>query len=182
MNQERIMIFIDGNNFYHGCRNILKRCDVDFPKLSQLLTGERKLIRTYYYNAPLSRDEDEERFMQQQKFFETMRRLPYTEVRLGRLILRGNTYIEKGIDVAIAVDMLDMARMDSYDTAVLITGDGDFSPLLETVKRWGKNVEVAYFNAGFSNALQDTADKTIYLDEFANILSRSLDEASQLPE
>lgn len=170
---ERVMIFIDGNNFYHGCRNTLGRCDVDFPKLSRLLSGERSHIRTYYYNAPLHREEDEERFLQQQKFFETVRRLPQIEVRLGRLVQRGTTYVEKGIDIAITIDMLDLALRNAYDTAILVTGDGDFSPLIDAVKGWGKKVEAAYFVQGLSNNLQDSADRVIYLDEFADAFART---------
>ncbi len=177
--KERVMLFIDGNNFYHGCRNTLGRSDVDFPKLAALLAGDRKLIRIYYYNAPLDRDEDEERYLQQQKFFETMRRLPLIDVRLGRLVQRGNTYVEKGIDLAIAIDMLDMAHRNCFDTAVLITGDGDFTPLIETVKMCGKQVEVAYFSKGFSNFLQDSADKVTYLDEHSHKISRSPCEANR---
>ncbi|OYD13723.1 hypothetical protein CH333_10175 [candidate division WOR-3 bacterium JGI_Cruoil_03_44_89] len=49
---ERVAIFIDGSNFYHGMRdNLGKDINIDFEKFSKLLPGSRKLVRTYYYNS-----------------------------------------------------------------------------------------------------------------------------------
>jgi hypothetical protein len=41
--------------------------------------------------------------------------------------------VEKGIDVAIAVDMMRMALRRSYDALVLFSGDTDLLPVLETI-------------------------------------------------
>ena len=50
---------------------------------------------------------------------------------------------EKGVDVMLAVDLVDMARTDSYDTAVVFSADSDLSPALEAVVGIGKRVETA---------------------------------------
>ncbi|MBS3053064.1 MAG: NYN domain-containing protein [Candidatus Aenigmarchaeota archaeon] len=53
-NKERVCIFIDGSNFYHRLRKDIGDISVDLQKLSNELCGkDRRLIRTYYYNAPL---------------------------------------------------------------------------------------------------------------------------------
>ena len=73
--------------------------------------------------------------------------------------------MEKGVDINIATDMLSGAYSDAYDTAILITGDGDFAPAVETVKTRGKHVENAYFKEGHSRHLRQTCDKFILLDD-----------------
>lgn len=44
---------------------------------------------------------------------------------------------EKGIDVWFALDVYDMAIRDAYDVAVLVTGDGDFVPLIQKLNERG---------------------------------------------
>ncbi len=50
------------------------------------------------------------------------------------------TYTEKQVDVQIAVDLLSMAQRDEYDTAYLLSADGDFVPAVKEAKRVGKCV------------------------------------------
>lgn len=73
-------------------------------------------------------------------------------------------YTEKGVDIAIASDMLRLAYNNSYDTAILITGDGDFVPALEGVQDLGKHTENAYFQKGSSLYLREVCDRFILLD------------------
>lgn len=67
----------------------------------------------------------------------------------GRLkvnIMNG-TFTEKGIDTSLAVDMVALA--DTYDVALVISGDADTIPSIEYVKRLGKHVAVVEFIKGF---------------------------------
>lgn len=162
---ERVVVFIDGSNLYHCAKTEFGRADIDFPKLSQLLCGHRTLVRTYYYNAMVRREDGEERYQAQQRFFENLRRLPYLDLRLGRLERRGNAVVEKGIDVKIATDMLLQAHGSVYDTAILVSGDADYVPAVEAVKSIGKHVEVAVVSVGGSAQLMQTADKYVVLDD-----------------
>lgn len=52
---------------------------------------------------------------------------------------------EKGVDVLMAMEILQIALDDRIDLAVLITGDGDFVPLVRAVMKRGKRVMVLYF-------------------------------------
>jgi uncharacterized LabA/DUF88 family protein len=186
---DRICIFIDGSNLFHALRPVAKGRWVDFHRFSQkLCRPDRKLIRTYYYNATFPRQLDEEGYRKRQRFLESLRRVPLFEVRLGRLQVR-NLAIpepcrdcphlpdyplkgkdgrpvrleEKGVDVRIATDLISMAHSTAYDTAILVSGDGDFADAVQAVKDLGKNVEVAWFpEQGFYH-LQSIADQTIRL-------------------
>ncbi|HUU10833.1 MAG TPA: NYN domain-containing protein [Phycisphaerae bacterium] len=160
---ERVSLFIDGSNLYHGMKAILGRTDLDFRRFVQWVVGERRLIRTYYYNAPVSARHEPQRAASQQRFFDSLRRIPYFDIRLGRLEPRGDTFVEKGVDIAIAVDMLSMAFHNAYDTAVLVSGDGDFVKALNAVRDLGKHVEVACFHKAYH--VKQAADKVIELNE-----------------
>jgi len=58
----------------------------------------------------------------------------------GRTVWRAQ---EKGVDVMLAVDVVDMARTDAYDTAVVFSADTDLLPALEAAVEIGKRVETA---------------------------------------
>jgi uncharacterized LabA/DUF88 family protein len=160
----RVCIFIDGSNFYHGLKHNFGKANVDFHKLSLLLcTTQRELVRTYYYNAPVNKSDGEERYKSQQRFFESLRKMPYFQLRLGRLEHRDGGVIEKGVDIYIAVDMLRYAFSDIYDIAILISSDGDFAEAVNAVKDLGKHVEYAHFSTGKSKHLMDCCDKSTLL-------------------
>ncbi|MBN1572047.1 MAG: NYN domain-containing protein [Deltaproteobacteria bacterium] len=163
-NTERVAIFIDGSNFYHGLKTFLGHARVNFEKFCNVLTEGRHLTRIYYYNAPLPQDFDSERYREQQKFFESIRKIPYLDLKLGKIEIRGAALVEKGVDVLIAIDMIKYAKNNAYDTAILVSGDGDFAPVLEFLKDYGKHIENAYFKKGRSYNLSNHSDRFIKLD------------------
>ncbi|MDP3064504.1 MAG: NYN domain-containing protein, partial [Chloroflexota bacterium] len=165
--QERVAIFIDGSNFYHGLKATVGHTDVDFWAFTQKLCGERKLIRTYYYNVAVDPTREPERSRDQLKFFERLHATPYFTMKLGRMVYRDNVGMEKGVDVKLTIDMLRLAWQDTYDTAILVTGDGDFMDVVEAVKDLGKHVEGVYFHQGLSLDLAHACDKMEYLDKVA---------------
>jgi len=162
------MIFIDGSNFYHGLRINLGDRKIDLQKLANALcnrVGKRKLIRVYFYTALLKEEDGVEKYKDQQRFLTTVRSFPYFDLKFGRLERRGDTHIEKGVDVKIAVDMLELAYLDAYDTAILVSGDGDYVAAVEAIKRHGKHIENAFFQKGKSYHLLNSSDVFILLDE-----------------
>jgi len=63
---------------------------------------------------------------------------------------------EKGIDVMIAVDMLNLCALEGeYDYCILISGDADFVPASEIVRRHGKEVFSAFIPRGYSWELRN---------------------------
>src|SRR3989304_2882814 len=70
---DRLMIFIDGSNLYHSLKGFFKRTDIDIGKFCQKLLDRRRLIRIYYYNARVGRQEEPERYQHQQAFFHSVK-------------------------------------------------------------------------------------------------------------
>ena len=186
---DRIMIFIDGSNFYHGLKAELdikedsKVPAIDFQKFASLLCGNRKLEKIYYYNVPLSQnDKDKESYKAQQRFFDSLKFVPDLIFTKGRLEKRNiriehkgiakffgketiSFYVEKGVDVNIAVDILKLAFANKYDIAILVSGDGDFASVVEAVKELGKKVECAYVSKRKCYHLKQVATRFISLDQ-----------------
>ena len=52
---------------------------------------------------------------------------------------------EKGIDIAMAIDTLQIGMEGKIDVAVLVTGDGDFVPLVRALMKHGIRVATVYF-------------------------------------
>lgn len=52
---------------------------------------------------------------------------------------------EKGVDVSLAIDAMERAMEGKIDVAVLVTGDGDLTPLTRSLMKHGVRVGVFYF-------------------------------------
>jgi len=66
---------------------------------------------------------------------------------------------EKGTDVAMAVDALQIGLDGKIDVAVFVTGDGDFVPLVRALNKQGIRVLAAYFE------FQDSQGKKSFINE-----------------
>ena len=161
---QRVAIFIDGSNLYHALEENCGRMDLDFKGFITKLCSDRQLFRAYYYNILQDPDRKGPAYQEQQKFLATLYTTPLLEVRLGSSRQRGELLVEKGVDVMLAVDLLQYAWRDLYDVGVLVSGDGDFAYALQTVKNLGKHAEVVAFPSNLSYELAQTADERLILD------------------
>lgn len=163
--RERVQIFIDGSNLYHGLKSECGTTKLDYLKFSEILSNGRKLIRVNFYISTVDSKRDLTTAKQQQRFLEHLRHIPYITIQKRRLRYKGTQPSEKGLDVLIATDMLTGALRNCYDTAILVSGDGDFVGVLEEIKRAGKQVENATFSSSRSDALINAADLFIELSK-----------------
>jgi uncharacterized LabA/DUF88 family protein len=163
---ERIVIFIDGNNLYHIVKRMFpnkRQIDFNFKKFIDFLAANRTCIGVYYYTAPLDKSYDEAGYMKQQKFFDLLQRIPNFKLvlcRMQKVIVEGKKiYQVKEDDIHLAVDMVKLAYNDKYDTAVLVSSDGDFAPAVLSVKEIDKKVENIGFENIFSYHLKQKCDR-----------------------
>jgi uncharacterized LabA/DUF88 family protein len=188
---DRVAVFIDGSNFYYAVKTAFSKTKLRFDQLALALTNrlpDRRLLRVYYYNAAYDQGADPTEYQKQQRFFNVLRRTPYLTLCLGRLERRAidwsglsvterselerllkrplpeRTYVEKGVDVQLAVDMVKLAVANTYDVAVIISGDGDFAAAVEFVKQQGKHVELGRVTGAPCERLRDICDVEIPID------------------
>ena len=98
----------------------------------------------------------------QQRFFNILRSKPEIQLILGRLEKRrANSgeiyYVEKGVDVMIAKDIIVDAIENKYDKAYLVSGDGDFAEIVRYVIGLGKKVIAVAPPVGFAYHLKQVA-------------------------
>jgi len=167
MQKERVSIFIDGSNLYHSLKS-LNGIKVDFEKLVKELSKNRLLANVFYYIAPLDITSNEETYWKHQKFLAELGKIPGFKVVLCTLRkypkADGTFGFEvKGDDVYLANDMIVGAYENLYDTAILVSGDEDFIPVINTLKRLNKKIENAFFVPTSSKKLRKLCDKEINL-------------------
>ena len=170
----RVAVFIDGSNLYHSLDEHCHRFDVDFAAFASKLCNGRSLFRIYYYNVLRDPDRNPQAYQDQQKFLTALDNTRYLEVRLGGSKVRGDVAVEKGVDIMLATDLLQLAWNNIYDTAILVSGDGDFSYAVQAVKNLGKHVEVAAFPANLAWELSNVADDREFFtpEYFSDLWSR----------
>lgn len=171
--RKRISVYIDGANFYGDMTSINPKytdTKFDFEKYIKHLIGKNILVRICYYNGSLKRQINPVIFQKQQRLFSRLRNIENCEViickRKPRTDGDGNEYhIIKADDVCLALDMLGDAYEDEYDEAILISSDGDFVPLIERVKRLGKEVAICYFGDCVSGELLKNTDNNLLINK-----------------
>ncbi len=139
----KVWMYIDGPNFYYSIRKsglsiALGWCD--FRKLAEqhLLDANSTLDQIRYFTAPVRdlghRDGEEER---QDRWIEAVHTIPKLQVIRG--FYAGNEPVnrrEKQTDVKIAIRLiLDALQDESYDDAILISGDTDLAPAVLAVQQ-----------------------------------------------
>jgi len=177
--KERVSIFIDGNNFYYGCEDTIGTHHIDFKKFIKNLAGNRQLVDTFYYNTNLDKSKDKATSEKQERFYTSLTKIGIKVVlcNFRKSWKNGHwDYNVKGDDVNLAVDMITNAVDDNYDTAILVSGDGDFLPLVRVIKdKFGKKVENAIFKVNQSHDLRVLCQPNIiYMDNFISSCKRGV--------
>ena len=161
MSQSKVMVFVDGSNLFWSLKRI--NLKIDHFKLVSHLVGDRFLVRPYFYTSvSVPPNENQIRFLHALTYqgFTVVTRPLKSRVIGGQSII-----LEKGLDVALAMDMLISAFRGLYDTAILVSGDDDYTSVVDMVKQCGKRVEVAAFKFAIGNSLRSIADKFVSLDQ-----------------
>lgn len=168
---QRIGIFIDIQNLYHSAKN-LYGARVNYRELLKELVANRKLIRVigYVVKSELAPSEATRQKGQKSEttFFDALEKAG-VELRIKDLQVFAGGFKKADWDVGMAVDAIRMASF--LDVIILVTGDGDFVPLVEYLK-WGlgREVEVAAFGRSASAKLKEKADFFIDLGEKPRVI------------
>lgn len=180
---KKAMLFIDASNVYYDWLSVVgKKAALDWKKYIELVKGkfpDLDFIRTYYFTTDTQKNDG---------LLRAVNRLPYCEVVTGRLQnkkidieakhgvhcgscstpITGSITIpvDKGTDVNLTVEMLRHGFTHSYETAVLVSRDADFSGVVKIVKGLGCNVELVLFDHPSISAqeLSDCVDNIVLVN------------------
>lgn len=176
---QRVGIFIDVQNLYHSSKH-LYNARVNYKKLIECAVAGRKLIRSMAYvvkaediiaAAPSQHSNENQKpksTKSEASFFDALQDAGL-ELRVKDIQLYASGAKKADWDVGMAIDAVRMA--DDLDVIILVTGDGDFVPLVEYL-RWGKGkyVEILAFSRTTNSKLKESGDLYTALEDVPRIL------------
>jgi uncharacterized LabA/DUF88 family protein len=150
MKKERVLILIDGSNFFFKLKdlklhNLLK---FKFDKFAAFIARGNKIVGSRYYIGKVRQDgtkKADRMVADQQKLFNRLKKHNHRYV-LGYLLKSDGVYHEKGVDVQIAIDIVIAAYEDLCDRIILISSDTDLLPAIKKAQQKGKIVEYIGFS------------------------------------
>ncbi len=152
--EQRVGVFIDTQNLYHSARNLYK-ARVNFGAVLKDAVAGRKLVRAVAYVITTEAGDEK-------NFFEALSKLGIETKTKDLQIFAGGSK-KADWDVGLAVDAIKMSpRLDSV---VIVSGDGDFVPLVEYLQSIGVQVEVVSFGKSTSGKLREAVDDFVDLGE-----------------
>ena len=151
--EQRVGVFIDTQNLYHSARN-LYNARVNFGAVLKEAVAGRKLVRAVAYVIATEAGEEK-------NFFEALTKLGIETKTKDLQVFHTGT--KKGDwDVGLTVDVMRM--VNRLDAVIIVSGDGDFVPLVEYMKNHtGTQVEIASFGKSTSSKLREACDDFIDL-------------------
>lgn len=151
---QRVGIFIDAQNLYHSAKNLYGR-KVNFSAVVDEALANRILIRAIAYVITSETGEEK-------GFFEALQKSGI-EIKTKDLQVFAGGAKKADWDVALAIDAIKMAN--KLDAVIIVSGDGDFVPLVEYLKTTsGCQVEIVAFSKSSSARLLEVADDFLDLD------------------
>lgn len=168
----RMMVFVDGENItmryqamllkgYVPRKEVVHHPDIFVWTPHTILPEQHTVLRATYYTYAVGDDV----FLNSIR--DKLKSLSFNRAYLSRL--PNNVYPRvskkekktikgKGVDIQMTVDILTHVYQNNLETVYLVSGDGDYKPLIETVVRSGKQIYIAAFSDGLNASLKHTAD------------------------
>jgi len=144
---QRVAVFVDNQNIYYSAKNIYSSL-IDFGAVLKHALGKRKLIRAFSYVIKADVGAEKE-------FFNALSKIGFEVKSKDLQVFYGGN--KKGDwDVGLCMDVVRM--IPKIDVCVLVSGDGDYSDLVEYAKSQGVRVEVIAFQKTASSKLLEIAD------------------------
>ena len=151
---QRIGVFIDVQNMYYSAKN-LYNAKVNFAQILKSAVAGRSLIRAIAY--VIKADIKEE-----QNFFDALEKIGF-EVKAKDLQVFAGGAKKGDWDIGLAMDTIELAP--KLDIIVIVSGDGDYVPLLHHLRHaLGCRIEVIAFGKSSSSLLRQECDSFTDMD------------------
>ena len=173
----KIALFVDGTNLHSTARAL--GFDIDYKRLLREFQSRGTVLRAFYYTAIV---EDQE-YTAIRPLIDWLDYNGYTVVTKAAkefIDASGRRKVKGNMDIELAVDAMEIAG--HVDQIVLFSGNGDFCPMVEAVKRRGVSVTVVSTIASqppmLADELRRKADVFIDLAELQIKIGREPGERS----
>jgi uncharacterized LabA/DUF88 family protein len=153
--EQRVGVLVDIQNMYYSAKVLYKK-KVNFKEVLKTAVASRKLIRAIAYGIKTIEGLEK-------NFFDALQKSGF-EIKTKDLQIFPGGAKKGDWDVGLAVDAIKLA--EHLDVVVLVTGDGDFIPLVEYLQNTkGCRVEVIAFSESASGKLAESVDDFTNLSE-----------------
>ncbi|MFH1175180.1 MAG: NYN domain-containing protein [bacterium] len=152
---QRVGVFLDVQNIYHSAKSLYQK-RANFKEILKTAVAGRKLIRAIAYGIRTESGEET-------AFFDALEHIGI-EVKLKDLQIFPGGIKKADWDVGLAIDAVRLSS--SMDAIVIVSGDGDYVPLIEYIKfTQGCRAEAIGFGESTSNKLKLVVDDFTDLSE-----------------
>ena len=154
----KVLVIIDGSNFYHGSKRLC-------PEVHLTNFGYRKFVekiigikspRILYCVGEIKREngnrKSEMMYAQQQSLFYNLEKQKM-EIYKGFMLKSDGKYHEKGVDVKMAVEITSGALKNEYSECFLVSSDTDIIPAILEAKKVKKKILYVGFEGKLSRAM-----------------------------
>lgn len=197
----KVMVFIDYQNFNINLKEHFKRERKEFRSIdyrtlgrsiNELIQLDSEVMKTYVFAYKPCKDLMQlESYKKYYDWLEKLKKAKYLEVIEGRQEIRTfrnvvfdindpETYttIEKETDINLATHMVAKGFQNAYDIAILVSGDTDYTSVIQTLHNLGKIIVIAHFkhqNISKYEGIYD-AEVILYDDILAKSYNKKQDE------
>lgn len=202
MTKQRVIVYVDGYNFYHGLKEVAKQ-DKSWKKFywldmvaffeKMVSSANRELVRVNYFSALRTSNKNEAQ--RQETFFSANKQNPKFKLILGKYIKKdikcrycntlNATFEEKETDVRIATQIINDVYKDKCDISAIVTGDSDIVPAIELAYEIKTSHKIFVYAPPFrySKKLSQLCNKSEKLLQFKSRFNQSmLPESISLPD
>ena len=173
MLERKAAVFVDGENLVFRYQEMLSRGLQPHPDVTHfpdefvwskriLFFGSFHISRLSYYTSAVGDDVRINALIDKIRdvhFISTDNQDGFVEPIVARVFKKpSKSQKSRHVDLNITLDMLVAAYTHPIDTVILITGDGDFVPVVREVMHRGLKVQCLGLSSGLSPELQRTPD------------------------
>ncbi|MEE9524978.1 MAG: NYN domain-containing protein [Candidatus Woesearchaeota archaeon] len=155
--EARVGVFVDVQNLYYSAKN-LYGSKVNFANVLKKVVNGRKLIRAIAYVIKTEA-------MKERTFFDALEKIGF-EIQAKDLQIFHGGHKKGDWDVGIAMDIIESAP--KLDVVIIVSGDGDFVPLMQHARSAGCRIEACSFGRSASSMLKNAVYEFHDLDKDKN--------------
>ncbi len=173
----RAALFVDGANMFYAQRK--NGWHLDYRKVYDFFNQQFHLYNAFYYTSVTQPpDPGVEGFLRAlTSMGYTVRRKTVKEIQdqeTGTVVRKAN------LDIEIVIDMFTTAEL--YDTAILVSGDGDFERAVELLRSKGKKILGVGSNGMAAYELINAVDRYIFIEEIRDAIEKPLASSTVVPD
>jgi uncharacterized LabA/DUF88 family protein len=154
---KKVSIFIDAANLYHAAS--VAKLRIDFVQIAKWFKQKSNLVALNFYTAF---DPEDDR---QLDFFKKLELAGYSIIK--KPLKRNDNLIKGNMDIELAVDAIMQAK--DYEILILLSGDGDFFYLVDTLEGLGNKTVILGVGGFTSFELHKKADSYFFLNRIADV-------------